>query len=154
MGKGLWAPGTHCILTEVTFKKGLITLLFKKIKTVTVQMFSLFFCSFHHFFSSFILLFICHTGFELLPWVWFNGLAHHPDVWFSKSMLGISRNNWNISILLTTAGNWHLNSLWKFMKQFRMSLLVIARDQTSNPSVPIQTGLKNATWKVKHVRSA
>lgn len=135
MGKGLWGPGTHCILTEVTFKKGLFTLLFKKIKTLTVQMFSLFFCSFRNFFSSFTYLFISHTGFELLLWVWFNGLAHHPDVWCSKIMLGICRNNWNISVLLTTAGNWHLNCLWKFIKQFMMSLLAIARDQTSNPRV-------------------
>lgn len=30
MGKGLWAPGMHCILTQVTFKKGLQILLLKK----------------------------------------------------------------------------------------------------------------------------
>lgn len=55
MGKGLWAPGTHCILTEVTFKQGLITLLFKKTETLTVQMLSY---SSAHSIICFLVLFI------------------------------------------------------------------------------------------------
>lgn len=113
-GKRSLGPRNALHFNTGNIQKRLKFLLFKKTpQTLTVQMFSLFFCSFHHFLFSFIYLFVCLFNTLALSYCCESDLVDCLTI----LMFDVAKSCW-VS-LETTSLIYYINYCWELaLEQF------------------------------------